>query len=88
MLDIPLCIGLKLQSSIGNSAVTGRQLLLYTKNSSRKCLALVGAKSGHAFIIACGQGCVALAVNPWISHSGHCLICCADWTVMLIGSLL
>ena len=35
-------------------------------------------------------GCVALAVRVSFSgfHSGHCLICCTDQTVMLKSSLL
>ena len=30
--------------------------------------------------------CVALAVSLFRFHSRHCLICCTDWTVMLISS--
>ena len=56
----------------------------------------VGAKLGHAFICAhspwyAEEGnlcCVALAVSFSGFHSSRHLICCTDWTVMLISSLL
>ena len=33
-------------------------------------------------------GCVVLTVSLPVFHSGHSLICCKDWTVMLKSSLL
>ena len=82
--------------SISNSAA--RQQFVYTKNSNRKCYVIwrVGAKLGRAFnctrsVVCWGRqnlGCVALAVSFSGFHFGRHLICCTDWTVMLISSLL
>ena len=78
-----------------------RQLFVYTKNSNRKYYvkpqhnqAWMGAKLGYTF--NCMRwyaeegnlGCVALAVSFSGFHSSRHLICCTDWTVMLINSLL
>ena len=92
----------RLSISISDSAA--KQLFVYAKNSSRKryvnhsTMAWLDAKLGRTFTCTQSEvhvcwgrqnvGCVALAVSISKFHLSHRLICCTDWTVMLISSLL
>ena len=98
---IPQCKGLKLQAGLSISNSAARQLLCTQRtltwnatssqhNGRGGCQIRPRLQLHEVHVCWSRQnlGCVALAVSFPGFHPGRRLICCTDWTVMLIRCLL